>query len=470
MSEKDRKKNEKQRRESDVKTEFANRIADQSRKMARSYERLENILMAVLRAFSAFFDRVLFNRRYSKAVALVLAVLMYMTVNANSFLSLSSGITSSKSKMDVKVTAKYNSDTFELSGLPDNADVTFTGDATSVTTASNADGLIVADLEGMTEGTHTVRLQAEGFGDSVNIKIDPSNVTITLKKKTTQQFDLSYDFVNQDKMDNIYSVGTPEFEYSKVNVRASRDTLSSIAFVKALIDVSGQTSDFEQDAKLVAYDAAGQVVQADIVPDTVHVKVPVSSPSKTVAVTVEVSGQVPDGKAISSISMDQQTVTIYGPESVLSSIDKVTVTLDASTITKDATILRPITLPAGVSSASISQITMSVKLGEETSKVVDGVKIGYRNNTESYRATQPDNITTASVTVYGTEENISDITADDIAVYVDLADAQPGLQTFELEVVQPTDGLVRYQLKDPEYQLNIIGESSENTTGGENNG
>lgn len=470
MSEKEKKTDVTKEKDPAAKTELANRIARQSKKVASSYARFEEGLLAVLRAFSAFIDRVLFNRRYSKIVALVLAVLMYLTVNAGSFLRLSTGITSSKSKSDVVVSAKYNSDTFELSGLPANADLTFTGDATSVTTAANADGMVVADLEGLTEGTHTVRLQAEGFGDSVDIKIDPSNVNVTLKKKTTQQFDLSYDLVNQDKMEDIYSVGTPEFEYAKVNVRASKDTLASIAFVKALIDVSGQTSDFEQDAKLVAYDASGQVVSADIVPDTVHVYVPVSSPSRTVAVNVEVTGQVPEGKAISSISMDQQTVTIYGPETVLSTIDKVTVTLDAGTITKDSTVLRPITLPTGVSSASISQITMSVKLGEETSRVIEGVKISYRNNTNNYRASQPDNITTTSVTVYGTEENIGRITADDITVYVDLSDAAPGLQTFPLQIVQPTDGLARYELADSEYQLNILGETTENTAGGEING
>ena len=160
-------------------------------------------------------------------------------------------------------------------------------------------------------------------------------------------------------MDAIYSPGVPQFEYNKVNVRASKDTLDSIAFVKALIDVSGQTADFTQDAKLVAYDSSGNPVTADIVPNTVKVTVPVTSPNKTVPIEVEVSGDCPDGKAIDSITTDQQTVTIYGTESVLGQIDKVVVTLDATTISKDSTILRPITLPTGVNSSNINQITMA---------------------------------------------------------------------------------------------------------------
>lgn len=446
--------------------EIAESIVRQSKKVARSYARFENALFKVVMVFSSFIDKILFNRHYSKVVALVLALLMYMTVNAGSMLQLSSGITSSKSASGVPVTVLYNDETFELSGMPDSVDVTFTGDATSVTSAANADGRIVADLEGLTEGTHNVRLTADGYGNNVDIKIDPSNVTVTLKEKTTRQFDLSYDLVNQDEMEDIYSVGMPEFEYSRINVRASSDKLDSIAFVKALIDVSGQTSDFEQDAGLVAYDANGQVVDATIIPDTVHVKVPVSSPSKMVAIHVEVTGEMAEEQAIESISMDQESATLYGPEDILSAIEYVTVTLDASSITKDSTILRPVTLPAGVSSSSVSQVTLSVRLGETTSRTISDVPITYRNNTNNYRATQAENKTTTSVTVYGTENNIKDITADDITVYIDMQNAQPGSSVFALQVEQPTDGLVRYELDETEYQLNIIGE----TTGGETNG
>ena len=460
----------KKKREQEAKTELAQKIANQSQKVATGYARMEENFLRIFRSFSAFFDKILFNKKYSKLTALILALFMFATVNATSLSSYRTQMTSSKSKVNVAVTANYNSDLFELSGLPATANITFIGDATGVTAASNADGHIVADLEGLTEGAHEVKLKGEGFGDNVDIKIDPSNVTVTLKKKTTQQFDLSYDVVNQDKMDPIYSIGTPEFEYNKINVRASKDTLSSIAFVKALIDVSNQSSDFEQDAKIVAYDQSGQVVKADIVPDTVHAKVPVSSPSKTVSIEVQITGEVPNDKAIASVGMDQESVTIYGPQNVLSSIEKVVVSLDASTITKDSTVLRPITLPTGVSSSSISQVTMSVKLGAKTSKTLDGVKINYQNNTNNYKASQKDNKTTTSVVAYGTQENIDKISADDIYVYVDMKDAKPGTQDFPLLVDQPSNGLIRYELTESTYELNVLGETNDSSSDGANNG
>lgn len=445
------------------KTERANRIAEQSKKVKRTYEKMEDFLFRVLRAFSTFLDKVLFNEKYSKVVSLALAVLLYAIVNYNALsTSFQSSLRYSKTLSDVTVLAKYNSDTFEISGLPEKVDVILTGDAANVTSAANAEnGTVICDLDGLTEGEHEIKLTTEGYGNNVNVVVNPTNVNVVMKKKTTRQFDISYDFINQDKMEQIYSAGTPEFEYTKINVRASKDTLDSIAFVKALIDVSGQSADFEQDAVLVAYDSSGKPVNADIVPNTVHVKVPVTSPNKSVNIQVQVSGEVPDGKAIDSITMDQQTVTIYGSETTLANIDQVVVTLDASTLTKDSTVLRPIVLPAGVTSATNTQVTMNITLADAEEKTIDDIPINVINNNKHYKASQPDNKTTTSVTVKGTKNNIDKLAADDINVYIDMKDVQPGLQKFALQIEQPKDGFVVYTLNESEYELNVLGETSD---------
>ena len=445
------------------KTERANRIAEQSKKVKRTYEKMEDFLFRVLRAFSTFLDKVLFNEKYSKVVSLVLAALLYAIVNYNALsTSFQSSLRYSKTLSDVTVLAKYNSDTFEISGLPEKVDVILTGDAANVTSAANAEnGTVICDLDGLTEGEHEIKLTTEGYGNNVNVVVNPTNVNVVMKKKTTRQFDISYDFINQDKMEQIYSAGTPEFEYTKINVRASKDTLDSIAFVKALIDVSGQSADFEQDAVLVAYDSSGKPVNADIVPNTVHVKVPVTSPNKSVNIQVQVSGEVPDGKAIDSITMDQQTVTIYGSETTLANIDQVVVTLDAGTLTKDSTVLRPIVLPAGVTSSTNTQVTMNITLADAEEKTIDDIPINVINNNKHYKASQPDNKTTTSVTVKGTKNNIDKLAADDINVYIDMKDVQPGLQKFALQIEQPKDGFVVYTLNESEYELNVLGETSD---------
>jgi len=455
--------NKNKNRNSQEKTDLARKVAEQSKKASRVYEKIENVILIVGKYFSIFLDRFIFNKKYSKLVSLLLAILVYGVVNYDSMSKLyTTTLKSSRTIENVSVVAKYNSDTFEVSGLPETANVFVSGDATSVTNAmSTSETSVVADLSGLSEGEYNISLKAEGFGSSVTTVVDPSTVTVTLKKKYTQEFNLSYDYINQNKMDAKYSLSEPTFEFTKVNVRASKDTLSSISFVKALIDVSGQTSDFEQDAKLVAYNSNGELVNADIVPSTVHVSVGVSSPSKSVPIIVKVSGDVPNGKAINSITLDQQTVTIYGSEDTLSNIENVSVSLDASSITQDSSIVRPIILPSGVSTSSISQVTMQVTIANGVSKTIDNVAINYINNVNNYKASQATNKTTTSVTVFGTQDNVDKVSASDIFVYFDMKNAEVGLQTFTLNVEQPSDGLVKYTLNETTYEVTIYSDNDE---------
>ena len=457
--------------DSNNKIEIANRIANQSKKVVKTYAHIEDNFLRLFRWFSSWIDKALFNAKYGKFISLILAVLLYVAVNFNSENTLfSSQIQSSRDKNGVSVTALYNEETFEVSGLPSTVDITITGDGSSVNASYNSDGVVIANLEGLTEGVHNVKLTTQGFSESTHIKIEPSNVLVTLRKKTTRQFDLSYDFINLSKMDSIYSVGVPEFEYTKVNVRASKEILDSISFVKALIDVSGQSADFTNKASLVAYDKNGLPVNADIVPNTITVKVPVTSPNKTVPIVVQAIGDVIEGKAIDSIKTDQQTVTIYGSESVLSKIDQVVVTVDMSTILKDSTLLRPITLPTGVNSSSVNQITMEIVLADAVVKTIEGVTINYKNNVNNYRFGADNNIVTVPVDVVGSEKNIANITKDDINVYFDMTNAVPGPQEFQLVVEQPTNTFVKYSLKQTTYKGVVVGESVDQSQNQETGG
>ena len=457
--------NRRNSQEQKEKTELANKIARQSKKVASTYEHIENGLFKIFRIFSTWIDHLIFNPKYTKIVSLAIAILLFITVNFNSSSSIfDQPLTSAREISNMNVTAVYNSDVFEVIGIPESANVTVIGDSANVTSAINIGGNVVVDLEGLTEGTHQVKLSTEGFNNNVDINIEPSDAIITLKKKTTREFDISYDFINMDKMNSIYSLGTPEFSYTKVNVRASKDTLDSIAFVKALIDVTGVSGDFSQTARLIAYDANGQPINADIVPSEVKVTVPVSNPNKTVPIEVEVSGTVPNGMAIESIDTDQKSVTIYASDSVLSKIDKVVVTVDASTLTQDTTLVRPITLPTGVNSSNVSQINLDVRLGEGVTKTIDGVAIYFRNNNNNYEFMPVDNKTTTSVNVFGTQSNVDAISAEDISVYFDMTDAIPGVQEFTLTIDQSPSSLVTYSLVENTYEVNVIGETIPNAT------
>ncbi len=418
-------------------------------------ESFEEVMIRFFRWTSSFIDKVFFTKSYAMIFALLIACLSYFIVNFNDT-SFSTTLSSSKTLNSVNVTSRYNSESFEVGGLPDTCSVTLTGDAASVNNAATKSGYCVLNLEGYTEGTYTVELTASGYGDSVNTIIQPSQVTVTLKPKTTAQFDLSYDFINQNQLDSKYILGTPEFSSGdKVNIRASQDTLNSIALVKALINVAGQTSDFETEAPLVAYDANGKVVNAEIVPSSVSVKVPISSPSKTVPIKLNVTGTAPLGFSLESVTMNHQTTEIYGSESVLEGVNEVTVNLDLSTVTSDSEMIQPIVLPSGVNGSSVSMVTLKATLGTTSERTIENVTLNSINNDNGYGVSYTETLN-VSLTIKGTQSNIDAVSASDFYVYVDFAGLEPGTYDLPIGVTVNTDAYVTVEVNPKNLNITLV--------------
>ena len=410
------------------KTEIAKKIADSTNKISSNFSIMEEYFIKFFRFLSSLIDNFMFSPKYLGVASLLLALILYFLLGLQDN-NLTKALSSSKTLNSVNITTRYNSESFEVSGIPTRCDVIITGDAASVSnTAANKNGYCLIDLEGYTEGTHYVKVNAFGYGDNVSATAVPSNAQITLKRKTTSQFQLSYDFINTNQLDSKYVLGVPEFGdgVDYVNIRASQDTLNSISLVKALIDVKGQTGDFTVDAPLVAYNSRGQQVDAEIVPSTVKASVTISSPSKTVPITLRTKGNPPAGFAIDKIDIkDKQSTEIYGSQSTLESISTVYADLDLSTITSNTTIVQPIILPSGVTASSVSVINVEVVLDKAVSKTFNNIPLNYENNFKDYGATAESLY--VDVTVTGTRNTIDEFDENNIYAYVDFKDLEPGV-------------------------------------------
>lgn len=418
------------------KVEQAKKIASKSSNEVRTiYESIEETVFKFFRWISSIIDRLFYSKKYTGLFALLLACLSYFVVTYDN--SSAAALSSSKTLSNVSISARYNSESFELLGAPSSCEIVLSGEAANVTNAATKKGYCSINLEGYTEGTHTVKMTASGYGDSVSAVVNPSEVSVTLKKKTTMQFDLSYDYINQNALDSKYILSQPTFlSGSKINIRASQDTLNSISLVKALIDVSGQTADFEIEAPLVAYDKNGKVVDAEIVPSTVTAQVKVSSPHKSVDIKLRPTGKAPEGLAVDSVSMDHQTTEIYASEAILATINEVYVDFDLSTITNEAEIILPVSLPANVSSSDVTMVNVKVELAEVTTKTIKDVSLQYKNNNNNLAVSAID-VDKVDVIVTGSQANLDAFDDESVSVYFDCEGIEPG--TYELPLVIECD-------------------------------
>ena len=427
--------------------------------IAEKYSKVSRPISRFSKWISAWMDRILFSQRYGKLVALLLAVFVYAIINigdsASSLFETKQVYTFKAQTVNVLV----NEETYEVSGLPETVDVQLLGDINDLQMVRQQNSLsVVADLRQLGEGRSDVELEVQNIPSRLEVIIEPGTVSVELKKKQTQTYALGYDFVNQSEMDATYDLGTPEFDEDTVTVRASEDTLNRVSYVKALIDVSGVTSDFETDAPLAAYDENGDRLEVDIIPSTMHVSISVTQPKKTVPIEVVQVGTMEEGLAISSCTLSDEEITLYAKQSVLDQIDHIEISLPVSNITSDRTLAMPITLPQGVTQASLSSVSVSVTVDERTSATFSDVQVRLINQ-EAEIDGMPITLDprTVSVTVSGSEEMLQNITKEDIMVTADLKGiTAAGERQLTLSVSGP-NRLVEYQLETSEITVTVSG-------------
>ena len=150
-------------KDSESKLELANKIARQSKKVVKTYATIEDGLFKGVRWLSSWIDRILFNPRYGKIVSLALAVLLYLTVNFTNT-SFSNNIQSVYELSSVPVTINYNSDMFEISGLPGEVAAYVMGEMSDVQLVRTQKSYsVVADLSGPDRRYLSGKAAAEGF-------------------------------------------------------------------------------------------------------------------------------------------------------------------------------------------------------------------------------------------------------------------------------------------------------------------
>lgn len=439
------------------KLELAKQIANQSKKVVHTYTIIEQLILRMLKFVSVWFDKLLYSQKTSKLVSLILAIILYTAISFNLGESVLNNPIQSGRKIDsIPVTVVANAEIYEISGLPIAVSANVIGDLSDISLMLTQKAYsVVADLSGLLEGTHEITLTPKDFSSRLDVVLSQTTAVVTIKKKISERFALSYDFVNKDQMNQEYVLGTPTLSDQEVIIRASQDTLDKIGMVKVLIDVSKVTADFTKQGTVVAYDQNGQRMNVDILPSVVNATVGVTSPNKSVPVAVSPVGEIPNSMAIDSITYDHQTITIFGQETILGSINAVLIPIDATTLTQDTNLVADIPLPSGVTKTSVNVVNMQLTLKPGVALDVPNVIVEYANNVNGYRFTLVDLADVyTTVHLFGTQTNIDAIATQDLYVYFDMKNVVVGENEVQLYVEGPNP-LVKYTLVKSKIKISV---------------
>ena len=362
---------------------------------------------------------------------------------------------------DQEVKVIYNEEKYVVEGLPETVDITLIGSKTDLYIAKQSTShYVTIDLSGLKPGTHKVNIEYNQNNGSIDYMVNPSVATVIIYEKVSETRTMSIDLLNKDSLDSKLVVEKINYDTDKVVIKGAEHQLKEVVEVKALVDLNNLTANTAgtytiKDVPLKAYNKDGEVVDVEIVPETIDVEVQIASPSKELPIKLVPVGYEARSYALSSMTSSETKVTVYGDSETLNNLKSIPVNVDVSGLKEGKTYKLQLEKPVGVKSLSINNITVTVGIGNVSNKKIDGVKISVKNLSDEYKAT-PVTESDAEVTVNlkGVQSVINVITADDVTPYVDLTGYEPG--NYEVEVkIEGTDSKVQYTSMTKKVKIKI---------------
>lgn len=403
------------------------------------------------------FDRISGKKSTLLIVSLILAFGVFVLIDKESNVMIDQY---AEILYNQPVTAVYNEELYVVEGLPDKVDITLVGQKRHIFLAKQAPSKGVSvDLTGLKPGNHKVTLKYTQRLESLDYKLDPSQVTVTIYEKVSETRSLTVDLLHQDELNSRLNISNVELERSEVTIKGAAYKLKKVATVKALVDaknIPNKSGDINlKDIQLVAYDTDGKMVDVEIVPKTVSAKVTVTSPSKQVPIKIIPDGDLAFGKSIKSIESNISSVTLYGSSETLEKIEQLEVKINVDGLEDDKEFTVTLDKPSGVSELSEKTVKVKVTVDKSIKKEFKNISVVVENLDSKYKAQAlTENDRQVTVIVSGSESIVNGIDTSSIKAYVDLKDYTVGEWDVPVKV-SGSDLKLSYESKTRKVKIRI---------------
>ncbi|WP_018932302.1 CdaR family protein [Gracilibacillus lacisalsi] len=386
-----------------------------------------------------------------RVVALILSVLLFVVVafdenvydNDDGFELPFGNTNETQTLEDVPVQTMIDQDKYVVSGVPETVKVSLQGSVSLVTSTSlqrNFD--VFVDLEDQGTGTHIVPLEYSGIADGLNVYVEPQEVEVTIEERASQEFNVTIDTVNRDRVEAGYEVANVYADPEQVTVTSSKSIVDKIAIVKAFVDVSGfSESQTIDNVPVKVYDNQGNELNVRIDPPTVDVSVDMKNPNKNVPISIETEGELPEDVQVTSMELETEEVQVFAAESYLEQLEEITTEpLDLSEISESGTIEVPLSIPSDVRKVSSETVNVNVEVETIEEETLEDVTIEYEDEVDelSVSFTEPDT-NSMNITMRGFPSELSEVAEEDLQLTIDIEDLAPGEHQLPVELITPED-------------------------------
>ncbi|SDO50308.1 YbbR domain-containing protein [Streptococcus equinus] len=277
-------------------------------------------------------------------VSIIFSILLFLTATTSNYKNVGSQVsgateTFTHTLTNVPIDIKYDSDKYFISGYSYETEVYLTSiNRVKLDSEINNDTRsfkVVADLTGLGEGTQTVPLKVTNLPSGVTATASPNNISVTIGKKKTKTFEVQ-GVIDDNQIAKGYELKKVSTDISEVEVTSSESIIDQIDHVVAkLPENEVLNSNYNGRVALQAVAADGTILASAINPSKARLEVNIKKLTKTVPVTVKMTGKMNDKLSKISYNLSQDQVTISGSQDALNAVNEVVANVDVSNVTKD---------------------------------------------------------------------------------------------------------------------------------------
>lgn len=342
-------------------------------------------------------DKFLDRPWFLRLTALCLAVILFFSVKGEEQASRNTAGDIVALIQDVPVEVYYDTENLMVTGVPEMVNMTIEGPPNIVqTTKLLKDFTLKLDLQHLTLGEHTVRIQAENLSDKLDVRLEPATVHVNIEEKVTQSFRVDPE-MNTRLLAEGYELSKIEVQPSTISVTGAKSVVESISFVK--VSVTGDSNidkSFEQQARVRVLDRDLNKLSVSLDPEEVAVKVDIQQYSRSIPVKISKKGKLPDGLTLESLTAEDKTVKVYGPKNAVDAVKEIPVEVDLSKLKKSGKVEVEVQKPEGVAKVSPAKLKVQAVVSGAADEKEEAAEP--EEQTDQDIATEPEEQTQASVT------------------------------------------------------------------------
>ena len=230
-----------------------------------------------LKTFNKPLEMLLKTKSSTIIISLIVAVIIFILVDRSN-LTLENN---AEVLYNQPVTAVYNNEEYVIEGLPETVDITMIGSRANLYLAKQlSNQTITVDLSDLGVGTHQVNLHYKQAISSVQYKLDPSSVSVTISTKQSLTKDIDNEVINLEKLNSKFAINNIKLvtakevkevvdnkeeiketyeELSTVIVKGKEETIKKVAIVKALINMDQLSGSNAKDGENTVVDVQRNV-------------------------------------------------------------------------------------------------------------------------------------------------------------------------------------------------------------------